>query len=95
MVTAPHLGGAKRKDVRDVLRHLSSGAKHYAPADELKYLELVDRVIETGSLSERIRSELQPHADKPAEEFSEAARQIYIQLTDCLEANEAWGLREI
>jgi hypothetical protein len=47
-------------------------------------------VIETGTLSERIRAVLLPHAQAPDEEFTEAARRVYIELMDCLEANEPW-----
>jgi hypothetical protein len=53
-------------------------------------MELVGRVIESGSLSERIRAALLPHERGSDEEFTEAARRVYIELMDCLEANEPW-----
>lgn len=56
----------------------------------MKYLDLVERVIEGGSLGERIREHLLPYAQRSAEEFTEMARHVYIQLGDCLDANEPW-----
>ena len=92
-VRASHIGGDENKTARDVLHALSAGAKRYAPADEVGYLELIDRVIERGSLAECIRRELQPYVDKPTEEFTEAARHLFIELSDCLDANEPWDKR--
>ena len=97
VVSAPHLAVERdetgRTDVRAVLRHLLEGARKAARKDEAPYLELVARVVETGSLSERIRAELAPFADASDEVFTEAARRIYIELMDCLEANEPWRRR--
>jgi hypothetical protein len=47
-------------------------------------------VIETGSLSERIRAALKSHERASDEVFTDAARRVYIELMDCLEANEPW-----
>lgn len=96
-VLAPHLdverGDDGRASARDVLRHLLCGARRAVRKDEAAYLDLADRVVETGSLSERIRAELAPVADADDETFTEAARRIYIELIDCLEANEPWARR--
>ncbi|HEX5872248.1 MAG TPA: hypothetical protein VFY65_17590, partial [Longimicrobium sp.] len=96
-VRAPHLdvdrdadGGA---DARTVLRHLLAGARRAVRKDEAGYLDLVARMIETGTLSERIRAEMAPFAQADDETFTEAARRIYIELIDCLEANEPWARR--
>jgi glutamate--cysteine ligase len=93
-VAAPHFAAdgdeAGRTEVRAVLRQLLEGARKAARKDEAAYMELVGRVIETGSLSERIRAALRPHERASDEEFTEAARRVYIELMDCLEANEPW-----
>jgi glutathione synthase/RimK-type ligase-like ATP-grasp enzyme/gamma-glutamyl:cysteine ligase YbdK (ATP-grasp superfamily) len=93
-VAAPHLAVERRDDgcaeVRAVLRHLLAAARASTRKDEAEYLELVAAVIEAGSLSERIRAALAPHQEGPEEDFTEAARRIYIELMDCLQANEPW-----
>ena len=97
VVAAPHFDLDRdetgRTDVRAVLRALLEGARKEVRADEEKYLDLAARVIETGSLSERIRAALLPFGDAADEEFTEVARKIYIELMDCLEANEPWAGR--
>lgn len=97
LVAAPHVGVERdetgRSDVRAVLRALLAAARPEARDDEAHYLDLVARVIETGSLSERIRAALMPYDDGPDEDFTEAARKIYIELMDSLEANEPWAGR--
>jgi glutathione synthase/RimK-type ligase-like ATP-grasp enzyme/gamma-glutamyl:cysteine ligase YbdK (ATP-grasp superfamily) len=90
-VEAPHLTGPA--EARDALRALLEGARRAVRRDEAPYLDLAARMIETGSLSERIRAELAPVADAEDEVFTEAARRIYIELMDCLEANEPWVRR--
>jgi hypothetical protein len=60
--------------------------------DEAHYLALVRRMIETGSLSERIRAALQPYAGD-AERLRDATRRVYAELADCLEENEPWAGR--
>jgi glutathione synthase/RimK-type ligase-like ATP-grasp enzyme/gamma-glutamyl:cysteine ligase YbdK (ATP-grasp superfamily) len=96
-VHAPHLDverdGDGMADVREVLRHLLGGARRAVRKDEAGYLDLASRMIDTGTLSERIRAELAPVADADDETFTEAARRIYIELIDCLEANEPWARR--
>jgi hypothetical protein len=96
-VLAPHLdvdrGADGSADARTVLRHLFAGARRAVRKDEAAYLDLVARMIETGTLSERIRAEMAPFAEADDETFTEAARRIYIELIDCLEANEPWTRR--
>ena len=96
-VRAPHLEVERDADgtaeARAVLRHLLAGAQRAARRDEADLLELAGRMIEAGTLSERIRAELAPVADADDETFTEAARRIYIELIDCLEANEPWARR--
>jgi glutathione synthase/RimK-type ligase-like ATP-grasp enzyme/gamma-glutamyl:cysteine ligase YbdK (ATP-grasp superfamily) len=96
-VRAPHLDverdGDGTADAKEVLRHLLLGARKTVRKDEAPYLDLAARMIETGTLSERIRAELAPVADADDETFTEAARRIYIELIDCLEANEPWARR--
>ena len=94
-VLAPHFAGLDRDaegkaSVRDVLRQMLEGARKAVRRDEVPYLELAARVIETGSLSERIRAALQPYGDADDDTFTDHARRIYIELMDCLEANEPW-----
>jgi glutamate---cysteine ligase / carboxylate-amine ligase len=93
-VAAPHLAVDRdengRAEVRAVLRGLLDDARKAARKDEAEYMALVGRMIETGSLSERIRAALRPYERAPDEEFTEAARRVYIELMDCLEANEPW-----
>jgi gamma-glutamyl:cysteine ligase YbdK (ATP-grasp superfamily) len=94
LVSAPHVAVDRdetgRTDVRAVLRALLAGARKTARKDEQPYLDLVARVIDTGSLSERIRAVLRPFDAASDEDFTEAARRVYIELMDCLEANEPW-----
>jgi carboxylate-amine ligase len=96
-VRAPHLdverGADGLADAKEVLRHLLCGARRCVRKDEAPYLDLAARMVDTGTLSERIRAELAPVADADDETFTEAARRIYIELIDCLEANEPWARR--
>lgn len=95
-VRAPHLPVERGSDglasVRDVLRHLLELARRAVRKDEAPYLDLVARMIEAGTLSERIRAALLPHADDPAH-FRTELRRVYRELMDALEANEPWAGR--
>jgi glutathione synthase/RimK-type ligase-like ATP-grasp enzyme/gamma-glutamyl:cysteine ligase YbdK (ATP-grasp superfamily) len=97
LVSAPHVNVDRdetgRSDARSVLRALLPLARAEAIEGEAHYMDLVGRVIESGSLSERIRAALAPFEDASDEDFTEAARRIYIELMDCLEANEPWAGR--
>ncbi len=97
-VMAPHFRSVPRDaegraDVRDVLRVLLEDARRSVRKDEAEYLDLAGRVIEAGTLSERIRAALLPFQEAEDEVFTDAARGIYIELMDCLEANEPWARR--
>jgi glutathione synthase/RimK-type ligase-like ATP-grasp enzyme/gamma-glutamyl:cysteine ligase YbdK (ATP-grasp superfamily) len=96
-VRAPHLDverdGEGRAEVKDVLRHLLSCGRRTVRRDEAPYLDLAARMVETGTLSERIRAAVAPASDADDETFTEAARRVYIELIDCLEANEPWARR--
>jgi hypothetical protein len=93
-VAAPHVDTARdghgRASVRDVLRLLLEGARAHAPTEDMKYLGLVERVVEAGTLSERIRARLEPYVHSSVDQFNDAARRTYIELIDCLESNEPW-----
>lgn len=95
-VAAPHLPLPREGDglvpVRAVLRHLLEPARRAVRRDEAPYLDLVARVIEAGTLSERIRAALAPHA-ADATAFRAALRRVYRELMDALEANEPWSGR--
>lgn len=96
-VTAPHLWSGERDEsgrvpVREVLRALLASARRAVPKADAEYLDLLEPVIERGSLSERIRDRLLPHVHDD-DEFTEAARRVYIELADCLESNEPWSGR--
>jgi gamma-glutamyl:cysteine ligase YbdK (ATP-grasp superfamily) len=94
LVTAPHVAVDRdetgRADVRSVLREFLASARKAARKDEAPYMELISGVIDRGSLSECIRSALSPYEEASDEDFTEAARRIYIELMDCLDANEPW-----
>jgi hypothetical protein len=47
------------------------------------------RVVETGSLSERMRAALVPHEGDP-DAFRDRLRALYGELAGCLERNEPW-----
>lgn len=96
-VRAPHLAKRRARDdgrieVRYVLRELISWARRKARADEEEYLDLVERVVERGNLSECITRVLDPYVDDE-EAFTDAARRVYIQLTECLLENRPWSGR--
>ena len=94
-VTAPHLCKRRsrdeygRIDVRSALRELISWARRKARADEEPYLDMIERIVDVGNLSECINRVLDPHTDDE-EAFTDAARRVYIQLTECLIENRPW-----
>lgn len=99
-VSAPHLvGDEERGDdgkvpVRSVLTAILAAGRKVVRKDEADYLDLVERMIRSGTLSERIRDQLLPHVSDE-EDFTESARRIYIELADALEANEPWRGRDL
>ena len=94
-VLAPHLGDSPDRaengliPVQAVLHDFLRHARKVVRREDADYLDLVATMIESGSLSERIRSHLMLYVDDD-ERFTEAARRVYIELADCLEANEPW-----
>lgn len=97
-VRATHLARGAPRDsqglisVKDVLCLLLERARRSARRDEEVYLDLVERIIHSGTLAERIRAALLP-AVTDEERFTETARRVYIELADCLDANEPWSGR--
>jgi glutathione synthase/RimK-type ligase-like ATP-grasp enzyme/gamma-glutamyl:cysteine ligase YbdK (ATP-grasp superfamily) len=94
-VNAPHLAPKARRDrrgraaMRDVLADLLARARKKARADEKPYLALLDGVLEKGNLSERIAAALEPHL-KDDDGFTDAARRIYVELSESLTENVPW-----
>ena len=95
MVRAPHLVDGSDEagvPVRVVLRSLMDRARRCVPSDEAEYLDLVDAIIEQGSLAERIRARLLPLAGDDAA-FRTELRTVWGELADCLVRNEPWAGR--
>ncbi|CAN5731416.1 hypothetical protein BH23GEM6_BH23GEM6_16100 [soil metagenome] len=94
-VLAPMFGDALPRaadgtaETRDVLRALLTMGRKSVPKGEAEYLDLVSLIIESGSLSEKIRDALAPLAAMPSELLA-ASRTLYLELADCLEGNEPW-----
>jgi glutathione synthase/RimK-type ligase-like ATP-grasp enzyme/gamma-glutamyl:cysteine ligase YbdK (ATP-grasp superfamily) len=94
-VLVPFLGESLTRDrdgtasVRDALHSLLASARKSVRRDEAPYLDLVERIIETGTLSERIRAAVEPCAGNETA-FRERLRTVYTQLADCLDRNEPW-----
>ncbi|MBW3628709.1 MAG: RimK-like ATPgrasp N-terminal domain-containing protein [Gemmatimonadetes bacterium] len=94
-VLAPHLGDSPDRGdnglvpVQTVLHDLLRHARKVVRREDADYLDLVETMIESGSLSERIRSHLMLYVDDD-DVFTEAARRVYIELADCLDSNEPW-----
>jgi gamma-glutamyl:cysteine ligase YbdK (ATP-grasp superfamily) len=63
-------------------------AEKYADADEAKYLWLVKRRIEEGSLSEVIRKNVRVEAEKS--DFHQAICKVYSTLIKCLSTNQPY-----
>jgi glutathione synthase/RimK-type ligase-like ATP-grasp enzyme/gamma-glutamyl:cysteine ligase YbdK (ATP-grasp superfamily) len=97
-VMAPFLGEeVDRADdgsmlARDALCSVLEMARKSVRKGEDEYLDLVSLIIESGSLSERMRAALQPEPGS-GQTLMESARGVYLELADCLEANEPWAGR--
>ncbi|MCO5172152.1 MAG: glutamate-cysteine ligase family protein [Planctomycetes bacterium] len=97
-VHAPHLLAQEERDdedkveVRRVLHELIAMARKKAPAREEPYLDLVAGIVRQGSLSECMKAALDPYMGD-ADTFTEAARRLYIQLSECLVENRPWAGR--
>jgi gamma-glutamyl:cysteine ligase YbdK (ATP-grasp superfamily) len=98
-VHAPHLcrgrerGADGKLEIRHALADLFALADRKVRPDEDRYLELVAGIIEAGNLSERMAAVLRPHV-RDETEFTDAARRLYVELTQCLLNNEPWSGRE-
>ncbi len=77
---------------RDALRSVLEMARKSVRKGEDEYLDLVSLIIESGSLSERMRAALLPEPGS-GQTLMESARGVYLELADCLEANEPWAGR--
>ncbi|MGD6934763.1 MAG: glutamate-cysteine ligase family protein [Candidatus Bathyarchaeia archaeon] len=73
---------------RQVCQSYMCLAEKYADREEKKYLWLVKRRIEEGSLSEVIRKNVQVEAEKS--DFHQAIRTVYSRLIKCLSTNEPY-----
>lgn len=97
-VHAPHLLSPDERDdegkveVRRVLEELVALARRRAPAREEPYLDLVAGIARQGSLSECMKAALEPYMGD-FDTFTEAARRLYIQLSECLVENRPWAGR--
>ncbi len=73
---------------RQVLLNYMCLAEKYADAEEQKYLWLVKRRIEQGSLSEVIRKNVHLEAEKT--DYHQAIRKVYSTLIKCLNSNQPY-----
>jgi glutamate---cysteine ligase / carboxylate-amine ligase len=99
-VNAPHLGEEVERaedgttTARAALGWMLERARRAVARGEADYLDLTERMIASGSLGERMRDALAPHADDPTA-LDAAARRLYGELADCLVANEPWRGRRL
>lgn len=77
------------KTARQVCQYYLNLAMEHANADEKKYLWLVKKRVEEGSLSERIRTNVLKRAEKTS--FHEAIVDVYSTLINCLSNNEIYS----
>lgn len=92
MVRAPHLTGitdGAGVSVAEVLHGLLQRAHTGVPDGDAAYLTLVEQIVQQGTLSERIRAWLEPHAQSETA-LRRALREVYRELSDCLLSNEPW-----
>ena len=76
------------KTARQVCQSFFDLALEHADADEKRYLWLIKKRIEEGSLSNLIREKVQRRADKT--DFPEAIVSVYSTLIKCLSNNEPY-----
>jgi hypothetical protein len=77
------------KKARHVCQHYLNLALEHAEDDEKKYLWLVKKRIEEGSLSELLRTNVLRRAQKTT--FHEAIVDVYSTLIKCLSDNEPYS----
>ena len=76
------------KTARQVCQHYLNLAFDYADEDEKKYLWIIKKRLENGSLSEIIRNRVLRRAKKT--DFHEAIIEVYSTLIKCLSDNEPY-----
>lgn len=76
------------KTAREVCQYYFNLAQEHADVDENKYLWLVKRRIEEGSLSELIRARVLKRAQKT--DFHQAIINVYSTLIKCLTDNQPY-----
>jgi gamma-glutamyl:cysteine ligase YbdK (ATP-grasp superfamily) len=76
------------KTAKQVCQHYLNLAFEYADEDEKKYLWIVKKRIEEGSLSELIRNRVLRRTEKT--DFQEAILSVYSTLIKCLYDNEPY-----
>lgn len=90
-VAAPHLRGAagdeRSRSAAEILAGLLAPARRHLATDERPYLDLVERRLAHGNLSERILAALAAAATPPE---PAAIRALYTDLADHLDANQPW-----
>jgi glutathione synthase/RimK-type ligase-like ATP-grasp enzyme/gamma-glutamyl:cysteine ligase YbdK (ATP-grasp superfamily) len=92
LVRAPHITGVTDGPgvpVGTVLSALLERADDGVVKEDAGYLPLIAQIIEHGTLSERIRLRLEPHAQSETA-LRRALRDVYRELADCLLSNEPW-----
>jgi len=82
------LGSKTPRTIRALLEGLLEDAERFARKDEKPYLRLVARRLARGNLAEGIRSRTDRYRGGPRRRA--AIRAVYVELMDCLEANEVW-----
>jgi hypothetical protein len=97
-VWAPYLTGKVEftrdgtASVKETLAWLIDLAERHSRQEDEAYLRFVRGILERGNLSERMSRALEPWVDD-ASQFTEAARRLYIRLSECLTENEPWDGR--
>lgn len=95
-VAAPHLAAGTPRDddgkveIRAVLRDVMALVRRRPKGEDAPYLSLIEGVIERGSLSECIQRALLPHVEDRGDGFTQAARVVFRQLSECLVENRPW-----
>ena len=91
-VRAPHITGVTDGagvGVGEVLRALLERAQRGVEDADSSYLARIEQIMQQGTLSERIRARLEPHAQSETA-LRRALREVYRELADCLLSNEPW-----
>jgi gamma-glutamyl:cysteine ligase YbdK (ATP-grasp superfamily) len=95
LVRAPHITGTTDGPgvaIRTVLDALLERARTAVVKEDTGYLADIESIIANGTLSERIRARLEPHAQSETA-LRRALRDVYRELADCLLSNEPWSGR--